>query len=239
MIDVSHHKCVWTTGKTTEIGFSEDSFSASGVPLNVILPSFTNMNLVWFSIMFGDFNDNVLITGIPGGKATHLLKIKHLGISPFEKLSAQDGSFEEYVLSPEVQKSLGIFLDVNNLKNFVNLSPSLGYQIFIHDDCFSSVRPVDNTLLKALVQSVFKQHSYYLGNEIDWSEILPKIIDRLLVQRKISFKSRPSKRMVIVRENGGLIALVKSLFDSNSDISIREGKAFFNDTFRQVKDSDV
>ncbi len=80
----------------------------------------------------------------------------------------------------------------------INFSPSIENratrQISIHDNCF--IKPEKGDLVRKIVDCVLEQHSFYLGQEIDWSEISPRLTEHLLISSKIGIQSDPKRRCV-------------------------------------------
>ncbi len=223
------HECFNTRRRATRLGYAFMSFQSIGVPLQVILHSFVDQRLVWFSLIYGDFDDNTLLLALTEIEAMRLPHIRHKGVSPMDMAFGSSGSFDEYFLSEEVQKALGIDLAKPHSGYSVEHQEQIRFQIDIHDDCFSVVKPVDSGLLRRLILCVLQQHSFYLNNEVDWSGILgdlTNMVERQTQRAPILLRSQPSRQYLTVRREGILSALKASLSSKlASNIIIYDSKA--------------
>jgi hypothetical protein len=122
-------------------------------------------------------------------------RVRCLEQSPIQKLCRENFSkhFTEYLLTDAVAYELEIrfegkdFLVVDQER----LGNRVVHQIYIHDNCF--FKPVEDDLLSKIIGCVLEQHSFYLGQEIDWSEISARLTDHLLTSSKIE-QNRDPKR---------------------------------------------
>ena len=133
--------------------------------LRVLLHAFSDTDLVWFSTVYGEFDDNVLLVALDRATAQSYPQIKHPTIAPIKVAWADEPDFEEYVLSDAIQADLGIRCDENLYFN--KPSSLIQFQIDIHDDCFFTMKLIEPELLKKLVYCILQQHSFYLGVEVD------------------------------------------------------------------------
>jgi hypothetical protein len=212
------HVCSNTRNKTTTLKYASPVFNGIGVPLEVILRSFQKMNLVWFTLQYGQFDDNIVLLGLRELEADRLQKTMYNKVSPIEKAFNESGKFKEYILTEEVQAALGINLKTTNLsvKNHKAL-----YQIYIHDDCLSSIEPVDQILLQEIVYNVLQQHSFYLE----------KITKEVVKLNSIKLKSDPRNMCLNIRREG-FLPYIKGLVSTRSlcTVQIADSKASFSVT---------
>jgi len=145
-----------------------------------------------------------------------------------EKAFGASEKFEEYQLSPEVKAALGIMFDEEYKTYLIKHEENILYQIYIHDDHFSYIKPIDQALVKELVLCVLQQHSFYLNMEVDWSDTIDVIAKEVRKTRSLLFKSQPSRSCLIIRREGILPAIKTLLMpESHRAIFIENSKAKF------------
>ncbi len=232
MIDVSNIGW-WTGRKMTDLSIDGSTFYAAGVPMRVLLHAFTGKDVVWFSITYGQFEDNALLVGLNAEDANLLQHIKHTGTSPMEEAIQSTGTFNEYMLTEEVQLFLGITLDPQQNTYSIQHADKTQYQVSLHDDIFSQVKPVDNELFSNVVHCVLRQHSYYLGTEVDWSEVLDPIIEEIKLVDELKIRSHPVQRCLSLKKGGSSWAFAKSLLrlSPSCDVRIQNNHAYFSESY--------
>jgi hypothetical protein len=109
---------------------------------------------------------------------------------------ANEPGFEEYFLSDAIQAELGI--GCHEAPHLSRRSNLIQYQIDIHDDCFFTIEPIELDLLKKLVHQILQQHSFYLGVEVDWSDILDLITEQVKTSTQIAMQSNPKLQCLSV-----------------------------------------
>lgn len=206
MINLSHN-----TGSTqTTMRYTASSFYGTGIPLQVLLHSFVDKSVVWFSLTYGDWKDNTIIIGVSPEVAKPINKNRHVTDPPMRKAFGSPRVFEEYELSDDVQKALSITF-VSETSGYSAPKENTLYQIYIHDDHWSWIKPVDKIFLKEIVHCVLEQHSFYLGTDVDWSRVLQTITDKLSTSRSLVFKSKTARRCLTIRKEG-IVFEVMSVF---------------------------
>jgi hypothetical protein len=185
--------------------------------------------LIWFSMVWGDWNDNVLLVGLNESESSLLDMTEHIALGPVTK--AMGTLFKEYNLNKENLDNLKIEFNSFEGTYYLKEPERVKYQIFIHDDCFFDIKPVDRPLLKKLVDSILKVHSYYYGFEIDWksvSDALVEVVEKSSVP--ILLKSDPTHNCLKVRKRD-FGSSVKSLLNPQSScfakIDSRKAKLLF------------
>lgn len=232
MINVSHHNCWYTDNKTTLLSYNNNLFVGLGTPLNVILTTFAGNSVVWFSVVFGQWNDNILLIGVDSSKANSMQKIKYIETSPIEKAMGTIQGFEEYQLSSDVQNIFGITLDPEINTYEIRHEEDVLYQISVHDECMCAIKPVNSVLLEKLTLCVLQEHSYFLNEDINWSKVVTWLSgkidsDHLLVRSQLSHKC-----LLIRREGIGAWIKAKINPESYRLIKISNGKAIIKGTFQ-------
>lgn len=231
MIKISH-SCYWVSSKTTEIKLTNTYCYGSGVPLNVILYGFKNdKDTVWFSTCYGY---NVLLIGVKPAIADTIKKYKHNDTSPIETALGTPTQFQEYELTEDIQRQLGIIIDEEKDTYSVLKPDIIEYQIDIHDDCFSSVWPANEDIINQIVLCILQLHSYYLNVEVDWSSVLGILVDRLKKDKCLRLKSNANKKCLLIGKEEDLVSSIKSLLGINRSlfckVMIQDGKAFLLET---------
>ncbi len=201
MIDPRGTEDYWYRRKATLVGWTGSTFFGAGVPLKVILQGFAKSELVWFSVRFGTFDDNVLLLGLCESEARPLNKEQHIRRGPMAE--AVGALYEEYNLNFEIMRTLGVTLDSERNTYSLDASKRVKYRVFVHDDCFFDVTGVDETIVRRLMHSILRMHSFYLKAEVDWSEVLDQLVRRVRESAApLLLKSKPSHKCLIVRKEG-------------------------------------
>lgn len=55
------------------------------------------------------------------------------------------------------------------------------------------IKPVKDRLLERLVGCILRQHSFYLGQEVDWARVLPGLTEQLVTLGRIEMQSDPRR----------------------------------------------
>ncbi len=176
----------WSHKRLTEIRYHNSSLSGAGVSLRVILPAFSDSEMIWYSTMYGEYNDNILLLGSDTNTASLFQHVEYKETSPIQVIY-KDAFPNEYMLTDNIRSALGIRFEGNSF--FIDHEDRIAYQVYIHDNCFFYIKPVEDVLLSKLLSCILKQHSFYLGQEVDWSSIFPEIVKQLLTLGKIKMQS--------------------------------------------------
>jgi hypothetical protein len=188
MID-PHHTCSWSRKKLTELGFADSRLFGGGVSLRVILHAFVDKGLVWFSTVYGTFNDDILLIAVDRATADGLEQNKHQDGGPIEKAFGSSGTFEEYQLSPSIQAGVGVVVEEDD--HSVKSRDSILYEVYIHDGCYFFVKPTNPDFLRDLMHCVLQQHSFYLNTEVDWTSAIETTMNILSDSERVRLQSRP------------------------------------------------
>lgn len=227
MID-PHQTGWWAGQRLTEIRLADRSLRGAGVSLHVLLHAFAGQELVWYSALYGDHDDNVQLVAVDRREAETLERLPPNRLT-IEAVAAGVPDIEEYVLSDEVAECLGVRFDGDHYS--VDRPDLTRYQIYSHDDCFFSVEPVDDLLLKRLLHVVLGQHSFYLGAPVDWAGVLDEI-GKILVQREtIRVQSNPRRRSLTVSWEAAPESFLAAILGrrASREIRIDQGRAYFCD----------
>ncbi len=190
----------WTHRRLTELAYADGVISGAGVPLNVIAPAFADLDLTWFSRIYGNYDDNIVLLAFESMSASSFPKMK-----PEAKTwagEAYGGTFRvEYQLSDAVCRQVGMSFDGKDYS--IDQPGKFVYEIYVHDNCFFFIRPVDEWVMRRVVQNVLAQHSFYLGRAIDWSGAIEHVRKALMGHRRIELQSNRRSQYVQLRERGG------------------------------------
>jgi len=198
--------------------------------------AFVDKNITWYSRESGYYN--TLVVGVDESTA-HSIEQKNLNqISSVTKGSVTsaigpDINIKEYLLSDKASTELGIvFADDEEGYPIYDIKDrsTILYEIAIHDDCFFSVSPVNEELLFKLIHSILKMHSFYLGNEIDWSNLIEPTIRLIKENKSIQIKSRSVRQCMLIKPaRHGIIDFFKDFlsYHFSYNVAIRDGKAYF------------
>ena len=88
------------------------------------------------------------------------------------------------------------------------------FYVYSHDNCFFSIEPISPDLLTRVIQVILKQHSYYLGKDIQWAEIESQLLEIIRNNEEIDIQSDPKKQCVWIPQ-------------------IEQNKGWFGKSFRQ------
>ena len=222
----------WSQRRLTQLSYHNLSLSGAGVSLRVILQAFNNSGMVWYSRIYGEYQDNVLLLAASPPAELLSERMRYTEPSPIQKLCGDIFSslFAEYALTDAIASELGIGFEgdeffIEHQDRFEN---KVARQIYIHDNCFFYIKPVADDLLGKIVGCVLEQHSFYLGQEIDWSEISARLTEHLLTSGKIEIQSDPKRQHVRIPQLEEKKHLLGSLFQKvlgQGTVAIEEGEA--------------
>ena len=193
MID-PHLSDWWTRHHRCQIALRDDELSGAGASLRVLLHAFPMEEFVWYSLIFGDIQDDVLVLAVDRAAAAVLPRARHSGPGPVA--TALGRNVDEYRLDEPAQAALGV--DIGPETSGVR-HPGVRHWIYVHDDAFFSVEAVDARLLAALVSALFDMHGFYLGSDADWTAPLEHVLALLPVQEEVTIESHPPAQKLIVR----------------------------------------
>lgn len=161
--------------------------------MQVLTRAFQENEFTWFSIVYGELDDNLILVAVDNEAANNFIKTEH---DRQEKKRALFGQVlkNEYKITAEIASVLGLAASSRGFE-ILNKHKILFY-IYSHDNCFFRIEPVSANLLARVIQAVLGQHSYYLGEEIGWEEIEPRLLDLIRSGKEIDIQSDPKKQCV-------------------------------------------
>jgi hypothetical protein len=228
MID-PHQTGWWAGQRLTRLGFADRTLTGAGVSVYVLLHAFAGQDLVWYSALYGDHDDNVQLLAVDRRGADALERLPPHRLTMTEAAVGSPG-IEEYALSDEVAARLGVRFDGEYYS--VDRHELIRYQIFCHDDCFFAVEAVEEVLLKQLLHVILRQHSFYLGTPVDWSGVLDELCEVLVQRETIRMKSNPHRQSVTVSWEAEPESFLAAILGrrASREMRIDKGKARFTDS---------
>jgi hypothetical protein len=173
------HPCWWAHNRLTQLDLISDAIWATDINLQVLISALHENDLVWYSLVFGDFDDNVVMIATekhleaPGFRVTHpdskgATVTKYIGdLYPVTEYLITDEVASAYDLS-HLPDSQGFRLpDASSNQT----PPKWRYMVYSHDECFTSIRPANNKTLALVIDHVLRLHDYFLGQEFKWSTV--------------------------------------------------------------------
>jgi len=219
----------WSRRHRTDVSAAGTLFKGAGVSLRVLLRALTQKNLTWYSLIYGDFDDNVLSLAIDGKTANSFKNRPYPQNGPMQRACDGRGAFTEYALNSEIQAALGLTIDGNGFH--IEHREAIQQQIYIHDDCFFAIEPVDGTQLRELIHGILEQHSFYLGSDVHWDGILSEVVALTNSVENVRIQSDPAHQRVILSWIDPGSSLVKRIFRLRRSrcVKIQKGMAQYVD----------
>lgn len=205
-----HHSCWWTdkykTGITRSNRFTHplgEALVGAGTGIHIPMSAFIGEALVWFSVVYGDHDDNLLLAALdPAHAATIPNKESYDTPSLLQTAFPTDFPFEEFRLTPEVQSLLHIQLDDEDDEGeavpFVAEPIPSRYEVHFHDECFFAVRPLTPHIQRQLLGCVLQMHSFFLQTEVEWSLTTDWLTTLINTETDLELQSFPLRQELIV-----------------------------------------
>jgi hypothetical protein len=215
----------WWSGKhRTDVSVVGTQFTGAGVSLRVLLHALGQKHQRWYSLIYGDYDDNVLLLAVDE-KATGSFKNNPYHNGPMQKASNRSSGFTEYAMGSDIQSALGLSIDGNNFR--IQHLESIWQQIYIHDDCFFMVEPVSGIELREFIHSILEQHSFYLGSDVHWDRVVDESAVLLEQVGQVRIQSNPTRQRLTLSWNDRPASVLKRLFRlrSSRHIEIQNGDA--------------
>ena len=195
--------------------------------LRVLARGLRCADLIWYTLIYGDHDDNVLALGVEREVAGSLEIVAYAAEGPMRQALDDQATFEEYQLTAEVRSAVGLSIQGNSFQ--LGSLELLKKQIYVHDDCFFLVHPVNDAERVTLVQAILEQHSFYLCVEVRWEGVLREIVDLMKTIETLRIESKPRRREVVLSWDRSGTSTLKSAFQrrESREIKIHDGEAKF------------
>jgi hypothetical protein len=215
----------WSHKRLTNLRYKVADLGGDGVSMQVLAQAFTENEMTWFSIIYGEFNDNLMLLALDNQEAEKFNKTSY---DDHDTKRTFFGSLlkNEFKITGDVAAELGLLVSDGEAK--LSNKHKLLFTIFSHDNCFFYVEPVSDEVLKSIIQAILQQHSYYLGKEIEWKEVETLLIEIIKNNDEVSIQSDPKKRCVWISQIESKKGWFWKKFRQGT-IIIDGGKAHFRD----------
>jgi hypothetical protein len=187
----------WSWKRLTELSFKDSSLSGAGISLQVIRHALQGMGLIWYSKVYGEFDDDLVLLGFEKTIGAIFEQAEYETVSP-ARANYGDLLPDEYVMTAEIFSDLGINLENNYFT--IDREDKIAYQVYIHDNCFFCIKPASEILISQMLHNILQQHSFYLRQEVDWSGVMGKIQAELIVRGKIELQSDPRRTCLWIKQ---------------------------------------
>jgi hypothetical protein len=186
----------WTRRHRCQIGLHGDEVLGAGASLTVVLKAFDTSRFVWYSVIFGDCWDEVLVVAVERARAADLPRVLHAEKGPVTRALAGDAAVEEYMLNDATRAALGV--EIGPEYNWV--SPAIvKHWVYMHDDCFFSLEAVDDDLLQRIIWALLEMHSFYLERDVDWSEARGELFRLVKAGHEVTVETDPVSQVLKLR----------------------------------------
>ena len=181
----------WTHKRLTNLRYKETALSGAGVSVQVLTKAFNEDEFSWFSMIYGEFHDNFLLVAMDNQTADKFCR-SHYDSGDKERLLYGQVLKNEYKITDEIATELGIVM-YNDDFTILNRNKFVFY-IHSHDNCFFWIEPISSDLLTRIIQVILKQHSFYLGKEIQWDEIESQLVEIIKDKKEVDIQSDSRKQ---------------------------------------------
>jgi hypothetical protein len=173
--------------------FKDGAMNGAGISKRVIFPALQGLGLTWFSRIYGEFDDNMVMIAFSPETTHQVEKVRHPR-KRFLRTTWESAHENEYVLTDQICAIIGGIFDENNYA--IANESELAYQISLHDDCFFYIKPATPSVVDGVLWNVLAQHSFYLRKDVDWSEIQGDLRQTLVVAGRLQVQSDPWRQHV-------------------------------------------
>jgi hypothetical protein len=186
----------WTRRHRCQLSLHGDEVLGAGASLRVVLKAFDTAAFVWYSVIFGDCWDEVLVVAVDRDSASELPRDPHSKAGPVTAALQGDAVVEEYLLNERTRAALGV--EIGPEYNWVSTA-TVKHWVYLHDDCFFSLEAVNDELLRRLIGSLLEMHAFYLETDADWSEVSRELFDLVKSGHEVTVESDPASQLVQLR----------------------------------------
>lgn len=183
----------WSNKRLINLKYRESALHGAGVSMQVITKAFRENEYTWFSVRYGEFNDNFILVAICNDDANRFKKIKYDELDSKREFFGQI-LINEYKITEEIASELG--LTTNNSGFEITNKNKFCFYIYSHDNCFFSIEPISTDLLTRVIRVILQQHSFYQHEDVDWSEIETRLIEIIKSNKEIEIQSDPKNKYV-------------------------------------------
>ena len=190
MID-PQHSCYWTRKRRTDLILDENRLASAGVSLRVLSSALVEPRLAWYSITFGEFDDNVAAIAVAESRSRQTEQLLHVGEGPIGKSLGGLFPVTEYLFTETIAREFHI---APHEVPPASLPADVQFCVAIHDDCMASLGPVDDPILCRLMTQILELHSFYLEHNFDWAPTMDRLIETVKQRQAVRLESRMAGR---------------------------------------------
>jgi hypothetical protein len=215
----------WSHKRLASLKYKDTSLNGAGVSMQVITKAFGEYEFTWFSVVYGRFNDNIILVAMSNDDANKFTKIKYDEQEIKRKFFGQILK-NEYKITDEIASELGLTTSDTGFE--IIDKDKFPFYIYSHDNCFFSIKPISTNLFARVIRVILQQHGYYQGEEVEWSGIESRLMEIIKSNKEIEIQSDPKKKYVWIPQ----IERNKYWFWKNfrkGTIIISESKALFRE----------
>ena len=172
-------------GRWSRLMLRREGLLSQGAGAGVLVPGLDSGD-EWFSMIWGDYNDDLLALQLDERIIGSLPHERHAGDAPLGQFV--DG-LHEYVLTPALRERLEIeFLEQHDYR--IGKSESVRLQLNLHDDFYGYVVPADPPTLRAVAGQHLAFHAEYLGSERGLESYLQPLCALVTAGAEVRLKCR-------------------------------------------------
>lgn len=178
-------RLVLSSARSTTPERFRNGILSQGAGAGVLVPGLDSGD-EWFSVIWGDFNDDLLALQLDERVTGPLPRERHAGDGPLGQFV--DG-LQEYVLSPALREHLGIeFFGEHDYR--IEKPEAVRLQLNLHDDFYGYVAPADAATLRAVAGQHLAFHEQYLESELGLQSFLQPLCDLVAAGDEVHLKCR-------------------------------------------------
>lgn len=181
----------WSHKQITNLRYKETSLSGAGVSMQVLAHAFHENEFTWFSIVYGEFNDNLIIVAMDTQVANKFSKVKYDDQDKKRTFFGRAWK-NEHKITDEIASELGLITGNEGFE--ISNKDKFPFYIYSHDNCFFSIEPISPVSFTKVIRVILKQHSFYLGQEIQWEEIELQLANIIKSNKEVDIQSDSKKQ---------------------------------------------
>ena len=131
------HDGVLFKGRHTTLQLREDGLTGSYADIGTLIPGF-DPGIEWFSMIWGDYHDNILAMQLDEAVMGPLPRVPHAGIVP---LGEYVDGLKEYRLDGPIAERLQMEFPERNFYRY-GAATGVVREVYFHDNCGWRVTPV-------------------------------------------------------------------------------------------------
>lgn len=185
-------------GRWSRLMLLDDGLHSQGAGVGVLVPGLGSGD-EWFSLVWGDYKDDLLALQLDESVTGPLPRERHTGDAPLGQFV--DG-LEEFVLSTAIRGRLEfVFVEPHEYR--IEKPEGVRLQLNLHDDFYGYVAPADAPTLRAVAAQHLAFHEEYLRSEGGLQSYVQPLCALLEAGDEVHLKCRGGALRVTAGENKG------------------------------------